>query len=148
MSDFPDRLEYNAGLANAPGDPFGRTELMVAADGRARLVHRHVGQARAWTGQVDVATLHAVWAALERGGFPQIPDHPMPGGAALRTVLAHTGAQPSGGHVAWNAARDLPGYADAFPMLDSIVRQLSENTVEAAPDTLPPVVTGIVREPA
>jgi hypothetical protein len=87
MADFPLRLEYNAGLENAPGDPFGRTELVVEANGSARLVHKHVGLARTWTGQVDVATLQTAWAALERGGFPEIPQHPVPGGSAMRTII-------------------------------------------------------------
>lgn len=144
MADFPHRLEYNAGLENAPGDPFGRTELVVEPDGRAQLVHKHVGLARTWTAQVDVETLHTAWAALVRGGFPEIPQHPIPGGSAMRTLFAH-GADGSrrGGHVAWHAK--LPGFVDAFPILDSIVRQISEDTVQATPNTLPPVVTNIVR---
>jgi hypothetical protein len=144
MADFPLRLEYNAGLENAPGDPFGRTELVVEANGTARLVHKHIGLARTWTGQVDVATLQTAWAALERGGFPEIPQHPVPGGSAMRTLIAH-GADGAkrGGNIAWHAK--LPGFIDAFPILDSIVRQLSEDTVKATPNTLPPVVTNIVR---
>lgn len=146
MSDFPTRLEYNAGLENAPGDPFGRTELAIEHDGRARLVHRHAGRVRAWRGLIDRATLQTAWAALERGGFPTIPPHRVPGGAALRTLIAHVGEHRQGGHVAWNAAKDLPGYAEAFAILDSIVRQLSEDTVKATPNTLPPVISELVPE--
>jgi hypothetical protein len=144
MADFPLRLEYNAGLENAPGDPFGRTELVVDATGSAQLVHKHVGLARTWTGQVDVPTLHAAWAALVRGGFPEIPRHPIPGGSAMRTIVAHAADGSSRScHIAWHAK--LPGFTEAFPILDSIVRQLSEDTVQATPNTLPPVVTNIVR---
>ena len=145
MADFPTRLEYNAGLENAPGDPFGRTELVIEADGTARLVHKHVGAVHTWTAKVDVATLRAVWAELERGGFPEIPKHPVPGGSAMRTLLAHVGHEKQGGQIAWNAAAKLPGFHEAFAMLDSIVRQISEDTVQATPNTLPPVVTDIVR---
>jgi len=146
MSDFPSRLEYNAGLESAPGDPFGRTELAIEHDGSARLVHRHVGRVRSWRAKIDLATLHAAWAALERGGFPVIPRHPVPGGSALRTLIAHHGDQKQGGHIAWNEALDLPGYNEAFPILDSIVRQISEDTVKAAPNTLPPVISELTPE--
>ena len=144
MADLPLRLEYNAGFENAPGDPFGRTELVVEANGSAKLVHKHVGLARTWTGQVDVATLQAAWDALVRGGFPEIPDHPLPGGSAIRHLVAHyAGGKVRSGNIAWHAK--LPGFVDAFPILDSIVRQLSEDSVQATPNTLPPVVTNIVR---
>jgi hypothetical protein len=146
MSDFPDRLEYNAGLENAPGDPFGRTELVIESDGRARLVHKHVGAVRTWTARVDRDPLQTLWVALERGGFPVIPHHDVPGGSAMRTLIAHVGGDLQGGNVAWNAARDLAGFSEAFPILDAIVRQISEDTVKAAPNTLPPVVRDIMRE--
>jgi hypothetical protein len=144
MSSFPSRLEYHAGLDGAPGDPFGRTEFAVTADCRARLVHRHLGRVRAWTGTIDARTLEAAWAALLRGGFPHVPRHPVPGGSALRVVIAHGADGAQSATVAWHAARDLPGYDAAFPILDSIVRQMSEDTVQAAPDTLPPVVSELV----
>lgn len=146
MADFPTRLEYSAGNESSPGDPFGRTELTVDGEGNARLVHKHRGIARAWTAKVDSATLRDAWAALERGGFPVIPAHPVPGGSALRTIVARTGDTADGGHVAWHAR--LAGFDDAWPILDSIVRQISEDTVKATPNTLPPVVTDIKREGA
>jgi hypothetical protein len=148
MSAFPRRLDYNAGLENAPGDPFGRTELSLEPDGSARLTHKHVGEVRTWTAKVDVTTLQTLWDALERGGFPTIPPHRIPGGSAMRTLVAHVGDAQQTGHVAWNSAKDLAGYSDAFPILDSIVRQISEDTVQAAPNTLPPCVTDIVRSSA
>ena len=145
MGTFPTRLEYNAGLENAPGDPFGRTELCIDADGTARLVHKHIGLARTWTAKVDTATLAVLWSALEKGGWPTIPPHPIPGGSAMRTLVAHVEGAQQRGDVAWNSAKNLAGYNEAFPILDSIVRQISEDTVKAAPNTLPPVVTDIVR---
>jgi hypothetical protein len=145
MSQFPIRLEYNAGLENAPGDPFGRTELAIERDGSARLVHKHVGAVHTWTAKVDLATLDALWSALERGGFPAIPSHLVPPGGALRTIIVHDGHRKHTGHIAWNSGAAYEGFKDAFPMLDSIVRQISQDTVQATPNTLPPVVTDIVR---
>jgi len=143
---FPTRLEYNAGLDNAPGDPFGRTELAIEADGSATLVHKRMGQTKRWTAKVDAATLAAAWAALVKGGWPTVPQHPIPGGSAMRTLIAHTAEGTQRGDVAWNGAKNLDGYNEAFPILDSIVRQISQDTVKATPNTLPPVVTDIVCE--
>ena len=147
-SELPSRLQYDAGNENSPGNPFGRTELIIDADGHARLVHRRIGSVRSWTGKVLAATLSELWEALGRGGFPDVPQHPIPGGAAMRTLVAQVGDRKLGASVAWHAAKSLPGYSEAFPILDSIVRQLSEDTVKTAPNTLPPVVSDIVAETA
>ncbi len=146
MTNVPSQLEYNAGLEHAPGDPFGRTELSIEADGRARLVHRHLGRVRAWTARIDPVALATLWAALEHGGFPEVARHRIPGGAAMRTVIAHNAGSARSVSVAWHAASDLAGYREAFASLDSIVRQMSEDTVQAAPNTLALVVSELVRE--
>ena len=148
MAAFPTRLDYIAGNENAPGDPFGRTELTLEASGDAKLVHKHRGVHKTWTGKVDAATLQTLWSALEAGGFPNVPKHPVPGGSAMRVLTATVDGKALDAFVAWHAAAKLDGYKDAFPMLDSIVRQLSEDTVHASPNTLPPVVTDIVRQSA
>jgi hypothetical protein len=148
MATFPTRLDYFAGNENAPGDPFGRTELSLEPSGAAKLVHKHRGVHRTWTGKVDAATLASLWSALEAGGFPNVPKHPVPGGSAMRVLTALVDDKPVDAFVAWHAAAKLDGYREAFPMLDSIVRQLSEDSVQATPNTLPPVVTDIVRQSA
>src|SRR5213078_3275429 len=128
----------HTGNENSPSDPFGRTELAIEADGRARLVHFHRGMTRAWTAKIDRAILVTMWAALERGGFPTIPKHSIPGGSALRTLVAHRGDARSGGHIAYHSASELAGYSDAFPILDSLVRQIAEDTIKRTPNTLEP----------
>jgi hypothetical protein len=139
------RYEYATGLENAPSDPFGRTELAIEPDGAARLDHRHVGRHRAWTARVDPQVLERLQATLERAGFPNVASHPVPAGAAIRTLVAERHGVREGVHVAWHAAKDLPGYDEAFAILDSLVRQMSEDTVKAAPDTLPPAVVDLRR---
>jgi hypothetical protein len=139
------RIEYATGLENAPGDPFGRTELVIEPDGAARLEHRHVGRHRAWTGRIDPQVLERLQAALERAGFPNVARHPVPAGATIRTLVAERDGSREGVHVAWHAAKDLPGYDEAFAILDSLVRQMSEDTVKAAPDSLPPAVAELRR---
>ena len=140
MTTFPPKLEYCAGSDTSPGDPFGRFEMLIEADGRISLVHH----GRTWTATVDRAALEMVWAALERGGFPTIPQHRIPGGSALRTLTAHRGETTSGGHIAYNAADKLPGYSEAFPILDSIVRQIVPDAIDAGTNHPAAVVRDIV----
>jgi hypothetical protein len=59
--------------------------------------------------------------------------------------VADSGKERRGVQVAWHAAKDLPGYDEAFGILDSLVRQMSEDTVAAAPDTLPASITELRR---
>ena len=146
MADFPKRLEYSAGNANDPGDPFGHTLLLLQPDGSAQMINEYVGKQTMWSAKVEPATVQEIWAALARGGFPKIPDHEIPGGSSMRMVNA---VYPDGehdiGYIAWHAGPKMPGFGEAFAMLDSIVRQISEDTIQATPNTLPPVVSDIVR---
>lgn len=136
-------LRYSAGSENAPGDPFGATELVIEPSGRARLDHRHVGLHRAWTGQVDAGVLERLRRLLDDAGFPQMERDPLPAGATLRTLVADQDGQRTGVRVEWNRAQELPVWKDAFAILDSLVRQLSEDTFHAAPDTLTPAITDL-----
>ncbi len=54
---------------------------------------------------------------LDAAGFPAVPRHDIPGGSAMRR-LERGGATA---YVAWHAARDLPGYAEVFELIDAIV---------------------------
>jgi hypothetical protein len=130
-------IYYGTGNENAPGDPFGRTELTLAGDAGARLDHRHIGVHRAWTGRVDPAQLEALRGALETAGFPDVTPHQIPGGSTMRE-LAVDGQRVL---IEWYAAENMPGYKEAFAILDSLVRQMSGDSVQATPDTLPPSVS-------
>lgn len=138
------RLSYSAGIESAPGNPFGAAELVIEPDGSARLDHRRHGEHRAWTGTIDGAVLDRVLAALERGGFPDVPRHPVPAGATMRRlVVTPADGEPRGALVAWHAAKDLPGYDEAFAALDSLARQMSMDSYQAAPDVLEPAVSDL-----
>ena len=130
-------LYYATGNENAPGDPFGRTELTLADDGGARLEHRHIGRHRAWTGKVDPAQVQAARGALDTAGFPTVPPHPIPGGSTMRELAV----DDTSVLVEWYAVEDMPGYKEAFEILDSLTRQMSGDSVQATPDTLPPSVS-------
>jgi hypothetical protein len=139
------RIDYSAGNEHAPSNPWGRTDLSIEPDGKASLEHRRLGRYRAWRGSVDAATVTRVHDALAKVGFPDVPPHPVAAGATIRVLTFVEGERQRTAMVAWHAAKDLPGYAEAFEVLDSIVRQLSEDTVPLAANELPPVVTELVR---
>lgn len=125
------RLTYSIGNEHNPVDPFGRSHLVVEPDGGAQLDHYgRLGQHRAWTGRVEPAALQRLWSALQRAGFPSVADHhPLPPDAAICRLTAEAGDVRQIADVPWHAARGLPGYDEAVAILESIVRQLSEDTV-------------------
>ena len=90
-------LRYSAGNEHNPGDPWGRSELVIAADGSARLDHHfsRVRAAGAWTGRVDASALERLWRALDRAGFPAAPTEPFVAGATLRVLTVETGGVPA-----------------------------------------------------
>jgi hypothetical protein len=124
-------LRYSVGNEHNPGDPWGRSELVVHPDGTARLDHHfsRSGGAGSWTGQVDPAALEVVWRGLDRAGFPAAPDAPFVAGATVRHLTVETDGGPQGTMVDWHKASSLPGYAEAFDVLDAVIRQLSGGTV-------------------
>jgi hypothetical protein len=139
------RLAYSVGNEHNPGNPFGRSELTIEPDGAARLDHFQLGQQQAWIGRVTPAALDRLRSALERAGFPNVPDHPLPAGSSVRALRAESEGASRAASLEWHAARKLPGYDEAFPIIDAIVHQMSAGAAESAPDGQPPVVTDIQR---
>ncbi len=124
-------LSYSVGNEHNPASPWGRSELVIAPDGCARLDHffsRKPG-AGAWAGQVDDAALAALWAALDRAGFPDVPEfRPLPD-ATLRRLTVQIGETRRTALVDWHISPALPGYREAFDLLDGVIRQLSGDSV-------------------
>src|SRR3954471_2077311 len=92
-------LRYRAGNEHNPSDPFGRLELIVDPDGTARLDLYRVGAHQAWGGVIDAAVLKRVSDALERAGFPAVPDHPFPASTTIRRLVVGDTAVK----IAWHA---------------------------------------------
>jgi hypothetical protein len=140
-------VRYSVGNENNPADPWGRSELVVQPDGSARLDHHFPCGARAgtWTGQVDSAALAALRAALERAGFPAVPPHQPVAGATLRWLAVEAGGVREVAAVGWHQAPALPGYAEAFDLLDAMIRQLSGETVRY-PTTQPAIVRDVAAQ--
>jgi hypothetical protein len=138
-------LRYSVGNENNPADPWGRSELAIQGDGTARLDHHFSRrrQARAWTGRVEPAALEALRAALDRAGFPVVPGpQPVAPDTSLRRLTAESDDGSQQAIVGWHQAPSLPGYAEAFDLLDGMIRQLSGGAV-AYPSTQPPIVGDI-----
>ena len=139
------RLVYRAGNEHNPGNPFGRAELVIEADGRMRLEHFARGrEPRAWTGTIDAAALERLHAALESANFPLVAKHPVPGGAEFRQ-LAATGADGTRAAIAveWHAIADMPGYREAFSILDATIAQLGGLAWDRPPDPQPALVRDV-----
>ena len=104
-------------------------------------MQRKAPQQQRWTGAVAPEVLVRLTAALDRAGFPAVPAHRIPGGATMRHLIAEDERGPRSAQVEWRAAKAMPGYDEAFALLDTIVRQLSGDAVDRVPGGQPPVVT-------
>jgi hypothetical protein len=132
------------GNENNPGDPWGRSELVVRPDGTARLDHHfsRVRRVGAWTARVDPTALDALWAALDRAGFPATPGGPLLPGATLRRLTVEADRTSQQAYVDWHKSASLPGYAEAFDILDGVIRQMSGEEVPF-PSKQGPIVSSV-----
>jgi hypothetical protein len=138
-------IRYSVGNENSPTDPWGRSELVIHPDGSARLDHHFSmrGGSRAWAGHVDAAALDELLAALERAAFPPFaPALPFLPGTTLRRLTVETNGAVEQGVIDWNVSPQ-PGYAEAFDLIDAVIRQLSADAVDY-PTERGPVVHGAV----
>lgn len=124
-------IRYSVGNENDPGDPWGRSELVVEPDGSARLDHyfSRVATTGSWSGRIDVATLDRLWSALDQAGFPARPTKPLVAGSAVRRLTVETDGRSDHTMIGWHEAASLPGYAEAFGILDAAISQLSAGAV-------------------
>jgi hypothetical protein len=137
-------LHYSAGNENNPGNPWGRTELAIQADGKVHLDHypSRATTLGAWSGRIDPTAVDAIRAGLERAGFPATPPGNVPPGSSFRQLSVGEGEAQRRAWVEWHAAAKLPGYAELFDLLDGVVRQLSGGVVPY-PSTNPVAVSDI-----
>src|SRR5688572_23169271 len=108
MSDAapePIRIQYEAGSEHSPGDPYGRSVLVLEPAGNVRLDLRHRGRHRAWTGTVEPATIVRVLEALAPSGFPAVPPHTAPGGSSFRLLVIGDGPERKSATLEHHAAK-------------------------------------------
>ena len=142
------QVRYSVGNENNPGDPFGRSELVIQPDGTARLDHHfsRVRRVGGWTGRVDPTALAALGAGLQTAGFPAAPTSSFMPGSTLRRLTVDVDGAAQSVIVDWHGAAKLAGYAEAFDVLDGVIRQLSGGTVQY-PTRQGPIVYDIAAVP-
>jgi hypothetical protein len=139
-------IRYSVGNEHNPADPWGRSELVIHPDGSARLDHHFSrgGKPRAWSGHVDAAALDELLAALDRAGFPLArPVRAFPPDTTLRSLAVEADGAVRQGIFSWNDPPPRPGYAEAFDLIDAVIRQLSGDAVNY-PTKRGTVVRGVV----
>jgi len=138
------RVTYEVGNENNPSNPWGRRLLEMGGEGGARLEHFGVtGDSRVWQGRVAVEVLSSLLESLSRASFPDVARKMPPPGAGMVDLRVQSESYDERAFMPCSQADELPGYRDAFRTLDSIVRQLSEGSLEATPDFVPGLVTGV-----
>jgi hypothetical protein len=139
-----ERIFYSVGSECNPGDPFGHSRLVIEVNGGTRLDQYARTGHSAWTGNVAASALDRFWRALEEAAFPDFPKHPVPGGSAIRDLNVGSLSGKSV-YIAYHAAETMPGYNTAFTILDTVIRQISENTVRVVPDGAEKIVNAVHR---
>jgi hypothetical protein len=134
-------LVYAFGCENDPSNPFGRCTLTLYADGRLELDNRARGQAHAWTATIDGRILADLIKLLDSAGFPVVPPHQIPPGATRSLLVRIRGQQTQTPLTGFHEARKMPGYGEAYHLLDSLVVGASDGALKVVRDPL----TGLVR---
>jgi hypothetical protein len=138
-------LVYSVGNEHNPASPTGRVVLTIAG-GAARLDLHRFGLHRRWTAVVDAPDRHRLHDALATAGFPEhqplerlVPDSTM-------RSLAVTGGSRSGiVELPLRETATMPGYAEAFAWLDTVVLIMTGGEDGEAVGGADPVVVSDIR---
>jgi len=137
MSLARQRISYSIGNEHNPADPFGRCRLVIETDSRARLDKFTRSGRFAWTGTVKASALDSFWSALERAKFPSFPRTNVPAGGAMHALSIGPGpATAQSACIYIGASAALPGYCEAFTIIDAIIRQMSDESDASPPAAL------------
>jgi hypothetical protein len=98
--------------------------LEIEPDGKSKLEHFSRAGNGAWTGKLDAERLQQLRAAMERGGFPKRPPHPMPVPGTLMFEL-DDGSGPETLMMPLDEAAKVDGYGEALAILQGFARELS-----------------------
>jgi hypothetical protein len=134
-------LAYTCGNEFDPANPFGRCALALHADGRLELDNRVRGQARAWTATIDDHVLADLIRLLNSAGFPVVPPHQIPPGSTRSLLVRSRGQEIHAPLTGFHEARKMPGYREAYHLLDSLVVGASEGALKLVHDP----ATGMIR---
>jgi hypothetical protein len=116
---------FTIGNEHNPGDPFGRVVITIDDAGHVVLEHYSRQGNATYTADAEPGVIDEIRAALARGGFPDVPRHQIPAGAAMRQLELVTDGEPQYAMVYDSFGMQLEGYKDAFAILDSLALQLT-----------------------
>jgi hypothetical protein len=139
-----DVIQYCVGSEHSPTDPFGLSDLVIQVDGSARLDQFRHGAHTAWIGNVAASVIEELWAAMKEADFPNFPVHYPPAGSAIRDLNVG-GRDGKSAYIAYHAAEGIVGYRTVFQILDQIIRQISEDTVQVVANSGVRIVDSIAR---
>lgn len=129
----PFRLVYSSGNEHNPTDRAGRVTLEIRGDGSVTVENVKGGgaYARTFVGATTREVVERILGHLRHAGFPIVPDHPIPAGAALRVLAIEAGGESvHGAPTSWDASDGMPGYREAYRILDSIITAVSEGALK------------------
>lgn len=139
----PFRLTYRSGNEHNPGDRTGLVVLAITGDGAVTVKQRARGGAirNEWTGTTDRGVIERVLEHLALAKFPLVPDHRIVAGSTLRTIEIMAGETQACPPTSWDAVETMPGYREAYRLLDSIITEVTAAALKMLVDP----ETGIAR---
>jgi hypothetical protein len=125
------RLTYRYGNEHNPAFRTGRHRLEIN-DGDMSLLRVTSADSRRWSGSLDDVTVSRIGELLRTAGFPNAPMLRLPADSPTRHLTVSSAAP---GHddsmmLPWSEALEVPGYAELFGFLDTLV----ESIVAGTPD--------------
>ena len=136
----PFRITYRSGNEHNPGDPTGLVVLAIAGDGAVTVSQRARGGAvqNQWAGTTDRGVIERVIEHLAVAKFPLVPDHRIVAGSTLRTIEITTGeTTQTCNPTSWDAVDAMPGYREAYRLLDSITTEVTAGSLKMLVDPEP-----------
>jgi hypothetical protein len=130
-------LAYSFGNQYGPNGIHGRFELEIATQGGKTVVtlaHKQLDQQRSWTAVLSADTEQAIWSALQKSDFPNtarpealVPDETICSISVTNSAVAPDTVRTS---LPLDRLKELPGYAELVPLLDTIISQITDESTE------------------
>ncbi len=133
------RLTYTIPAEQSPEEHY---KLALRPYGQARLDYHAAGLHHVWVGEIESSVVGQILSALRMAGFPAVPTLPawtVPNSLITRIDMAVTGLEASC-QIELQDGNSDSACRTALQLLQSIVAQLSEESVSLAQNQLAPVV--------
>lgn len=133
------RLTYTIPSEQSPDEHY---KLALRPYGQARLDYHTAGLHHVWVGEVDPTVISQILTALRMASFPAVPALPawtVPNSVITHIDIAVTGLE-AGCQLELQEGNSDSACRTALQLLQSIVAQLSEESISQAQNQLAPVV--------